>query len=155
MAAHQMTPGQSQTLGCNFENWSLKKGKYQKRQDWGHSGPSGFFLGDVMDLSSSFFFRGWKSSLKKGAKKGASSFFIQMAHDPPFLRLPLKMRDPPFFPFFVDCVFRVYIYIYAVESITGPSLAVFKVNNWAKFVKNNSFCQKHYKHWGFRTFFLN
>ena len=30
----------------------------------------------------------------------------------------------------------IYIYIYiciAVESIIGPSLAVFKVNNWAKF----------------------
>ena len=28
----------------------------------------------------------------------------------------------------------IYIYMHAVESITGPSLGVFKVNNWSKFV---------------------
>ena len=37
---------------------------------------------------------------------------------------------------------HIYIYMYAVESITGPSLGVFKVNNWSKFVKKNSFCKK-------------
>ena len=29
----------------------------------------------------------------------------------------------------------MYVYIYiAVKSVIGPSLGVFKVNNWAKFV---------------------
>ena len=31
MAAHKMTPGQSQTLGCNFESWSLKKKENTKK----------------------------------------------------------------------------------------------------------------------------
>ena len=33
----------------------------------------------------------------------------------------------------------------AVESIAGPSLGVFKVNNWSKFVKKKVFVKKHYK----------
>ena len=39
-----------------------------------------------------------------------------------------------------------YIYIYAVKSVIGPRLAVFKVNNWAKFVfLETVFVKKHYK----------
>ena len=49
-----------------------------------------------MDLSSSFFLGMEVIPKKKGAKKGGSSFFIQMAHDPPFFKATLeKMRDPP------------------------------------------------------------
>ena len=47
----------------------------------------------------------------------------------------------------------VYIYIYAVKSIIGPSLAIFKVNNWAKsksIVGPRSF--SHYKNRGFKRF---
>ena len=112
MAAHKMTPGQSQTLGCNFDNWSLKKkGKYQKKQDWGWSAPSAFFLGDGMDLSSSFFFRDGSHPLKKkGAKKGGSSFFYTDGPRSPFFFKAIlqKIEGSPFFSFFfVDCVFRV------------------------------------------------
>ena len=49
----------------------------------------------------------------------------------------------------------IYIYIYVVKSITGPSLGVFKVNNWAKSTSRTgprSF--SHYKNWGFKRFFL-
>ena len=114
MAAHKMTTGQSQTLGCNIENWSLKKkGKYQKKQDWGWSAPSAFFWGDGMDLSSSFFL-GMEAipKKKKGQKKGDPSFFFTDGpRSPFFLRLSFKkLRDPPFFPFFfVDCVFREFL----------------------------------------------
>ena len=47
----------------------------------------------------------------------------------------------------------ICIYIYAVKSITGPSLGVFKVNNWAKsksITGPRSF--SHYKNRGFRRF---
>ena len=83
MAAHKMTPGQSQTLGCNFENWSFKKRKIPKKQDWGHSGPSGFFWEDVMDLSSSFVYTDGPRS--------------------PFLKAILEKiwGIPPFSPFFL------------------------------------------------------
>ena len=39
----------------------------------------------------------------------------------------------------------IYIYIYAVELFSGPSLASLIVIVWAKFVLKNSACQKHYK----------
>ena len=36
--------------------------------------------------------------------------------------------------------------MHAVELLTGPSLAIFKVINWAKFVfKRTLFVRKHYK----------
>ena len=47
------------------------------------------------------------------------------------------------------------LYIYAVKSIIGPSLAIFKVNNWAKsksIIGPRSF--SHYKNRGFRRFFF-
>ena len=37
----------------------------------------------------------------------------------------------------------IYIYMHAVESIIGPSLGVFKVNNRAKFVKQNRLCKQN------------
>ena len=49
----------------------------------------------------------------------------------------------------------MYVYIYAVKSITWPSLGVFKVNNWAKsksITGPRSF--SHYKNRGFRRFFF-
>ena len=51
---------------------------------------------------------------------------------------------------------HIYIYIYAVKSIIGPSLAIFKVNNWAKsksIIGPRSF--SHYKNRGFRRFFCS
>ena len=39
----------------------------------------------------------------------------------------------------------IYIYMHAVKSIIGPSLGVFKVNNWAKFVFLNRLCKKTIK----------
>ena len=55
-----------------------------------------------MDLSSSFFLRD-AIPKKRGQKKGDPPLFIQMAHDPPFFKaiLQKKLRDPPFFPFFL------------------------------------------------------
>ena len=35
---------------------------------------------------------------------------------------------------FPPALTHMYIYIYAVESGIGPSLATFKVRDWAKFV---------------------
>ena len=52
-------------------------------------------------------------------------------------------------------VFNSTAYIYVVKSIIGPSLAIFKVNNWAKsksIIGPRSF--SHYKNRGFRRFFL-
>ena len=47
----------------------------------------------------------------------------------------------------------MHIHIYAVEAVTGPSLGVFKVSNWSKFVFCQSIvCQKHYKIGGFSPF---
>ena len=46
-----------------------------------------------------------------------------------------------------------YIYIYAVELITGPRLGHFKVNNWATFVfYKKLFFKKNYKNRGFSRF---
>ena len=47
--------GKAKLLDAILKIGVVKKGKHPKKQDWGHSGPSGFFWGDVMDLSSSFF----------------------------------------------------------------------------------------------------
>ena len=47
----------------------------------------------------------------------------------------------------------IYIYIYAVKSVIGPSLAIFKVNNWAKsksITGPRSF--SHYTNRGLRRF---
>ena len=60
-----------------------------------------FLGGDVMDLSSSFLFRDGSHPLKtKGAKKGGSSFLMQMVHDPLFLKAILDKRGIPHFSFF-------------------------------------------------------
>ena len=48
----------------------------------------------------------------------------------------------------------VYVYRYTVKSVIGPSLAIFKVNNWAKsksIIGPRSF--SHYKNRGLRRFF--
>ena len=48
----------------------------------------------------------------------------------------------------------IYINIYAVKSVIGPSLAIFKVNKWAKsksIIGPRSF--SHYKNRGLRRFF--
>ena len=68
--------------------------------------------------------------------------------------------------FFLFCVFSLflslsisfflslYVYIYAVELITGPRFGIFKVNNWATFVfYKKLFFKKHYKNRGFSRFF--
>ena len=49
---------------------------------------------------------------------------------------------------------HIYIYIYiAVELLTGPSLGVFKVINWSKFVFFKTlFVNKHYKMGFWRIF---
>ena len=49
---------------------------------------------------------------------------------------------------------QLYIYIYAVKLLSGPSLATFKVINWAKskFLSGPSLFS-HYKNRGFRRFF--
>ena len=39
-----------------------------------------------------------------------------------------------------------------MEFLAGPSLAIFKVINWAKFVLLNTVCQKRYENRGFSTF---
>ena len=57
-------------------------------------------------------------------------------------------------PIYIYIYTYIYIYIYAVKSIIGPSLAIFKVNNWAKsksIIGPRSF--SHYKNRGFRRFF--
>ena len=46
--------------------------------------------------------------------------------------LPFQKKSVAFLEVFAIYLY-IYIYMHAVESITGPSLAVFKVNNWAKF----------------------
>ena len=47
----------------------------------------------------------------------------------------------------------IYIYICAVELLSGPSLAFSGVIIWSKFVFLNTVCQKHYKNRGFSTCF--
>ena len=109
MAAHKMTPGQSQTLGCNFENWSLTKKENTKKSRIGATAAHpAFFGGDVMDLSSSLFL-GMEATPKKGGgqKRGILLFYTDGPWSPFFWGYPWKMRDPPFSFFFVDCVFRV------------------------------------------------
>ena len=77
MAAHKMTPGQSQTLGCIFKNWSLKKRKIPKKGRIGAEVPHPpFFLGDGMDLSSSFFLGMEAIPKKKGGKKRGILLFL-------------------------------------------------------------------------------
>ena len=51
----------------------------------------------------------------------------------------------------------IYIYIYAVELLSGPSLALLKVIIWSKFVffYKTPIVKKHYKNRGFSTFFEN
>ena len=50
---------------------------------------------------------------------------------------------------------NIYIYIYAVVLLSGPSLAFWGVIIWAKFAFYKTlFVKKHYKNRGFSTFFL-
>ena len=85
----------------------------------------------VFFLKSSSFCRENEIFENKKAKKRK-----KMDH---FLTLK-RAKIGPLFNF--TAYIYIYIYMHAVESITGPSLAVFKVNDWAKFVKKNSFCKK-------------
>ena len=49
----------------------------------------------------------------------------------------------------------IYIYIYAVELLSGPSLALLEVTIWSKFVfYKTPIVKKHYKNRGFSTFVL-
>ena len=49
----------------------------------------------------------------------------------------------------------IYIYIYAVELLSGPSLALLEVIIWSKFVLSKTpIAKKHYKNRGFSPFFL-
>ena len=48
----------------------------------------------------------------------------------------------------------IYIYIYAVELLSGPSLALLEVIIWSKFVFSKTpIAKKHYKNRGFSPFF--
>ena len=111
MAAHKMTPGQSQTLGCNFENWSSKSKENTKKSRIGATAAhAAFFWGDVMDLSSSFFLGMEVIPEKKGGKKrGILLFYTDGPRSPFFLKATLEKNEgSPIFSFvFVDCVFRV------------------------------------------------
>ena len=52
-------------------------------------------------------------------------------------------------------VSSIYIYIYAVELLSGPSLGVLNVIIWSKFVfYKTPIVKKHYKNRGFSPFFL-
>ena len=74
--------------------WKLelkKKRKYQKKQDWGHSGHPAFFRGMWWTSHPPFFLGMEVIPREKGAKKGGSSFFYTDGpRSPFFLRLPLK-----------------------------------------------------------------
>ena len=49
----------------------------------------------------------------------------------------------------------IYIYIYAVRLLSGPSLALLEVIIWSKFVFSKTpIAKKHYKNRGFSPFFL-
>ena len=48
---------------------------------------------------------------------------------------------------------KICIYTYAVELLTGPSLAIFKVINWAEFVFIKTLFVKHSKI-GFQHIFI-
>ena len=50
----------------------------------------------------------------------------------------------------------IYIYMHAVELLTGPSLGVFNVINWAKSkLLTGPMSFSHYKNWGFRRCFCS
>ena len=52
-------------------------------------------------------------------------------------------------------VFDFTAYIYAVELLSGPSLALLEVIIWSKFVfSKTQIPKKHYKNRGFSPFFL-
>ena len=69
-----------------------------------------------MDISSSFFLRDGKPSIKKGAKKGAS-VLIQMAHNLPFLLKAIleKNEGSPISPLFF-CGLRLQVFETRYES---------------------------------------
>ena len=70
------------------------------------------------------------------------------------LALSLSLSLSLYLSLYLSISIYIYIYMHAVESITGPSLGVFKVNNWSKFVffTKKAFVKKHYKNRGFSTF---
>ena len=50
---------------------------------------------------------------------------------------------------------HIYIYVWAVELLSGPSLGVLNVIIWSKFVfYKTPIVKKHYKNRGFSPFFL-
>ena len=85
---------------------------------------------------------------KKTAKKNLDQFLTLDLDQ--FLTLETPNLGPVF-----NSTAYIYMYVYAVKSIIGPSLAIFKVNNWAKsksIIGPRSF--SHYKNRGFRRFFF-
>ena len=77
MAAHQMTPGQSQTLGCNFDNWSFKKKENTKKSRIGAEVPHPPFFWGMVWTSHPPFFLGMEAiPKKKGGKKRGILLFL-------------------------------------------------------------------------------
>ena len=76
------------------------------------------FFGGMVWTSHPPFFRDGSHPKKKGQKKGDPPFFIQMAHDPPFLkaigRYPSKNWGIPLF-------FSFFLWIASSGSLPGPS----------------------------------
>ena len=56
---------------------------------------------------------------------------------------------------YIHTYIHIYIYMHAVKLLIGPSLAIFKVINWAKSkVSTGPRSFSHYKNRGFRRFFV-
>ena len=113
-------------------------------------------------LSSACVCAGLRTSSSSSRPVALSVFFSLLSSLSLSLSLslpgPVPFSLPVFFllSFFFSLSLYIYIYLYisAVKSVIRPSLAIFKVNNWAKsksITGPRSF--SHYKNRGFRRFF--